>query len=241
MLRKTKILGVGITAEKPQKILEYVLQEIADGKGKLMIVTPNPEMLVYAHRHPTFKKLLNEADLALNDGVGLTIAAKMLGVRLAKRLTGTDFIDALCREASTSKLFTQKNPMSIGFLGGRGRVAELTAECLQQRYPQIRVIFAGEEWKQPRENIDMLFVALGVPKQEKWITANLSKINVRAAVGVGGAFDYYSKNIPRAPKIMRKLGLEWLFRLIIQPWRIRRQFAIIHFLYLVLKKKVSLT
>ncbi len=241
MLRKTKILEVGITAEKPKKILEYLLQQIAEGKRKLMIVTPNPEMLVYAHHHPTFKKLLNEADLALNDGVGLGIAAKILGVRLSDRLTGTDFIDAVCRVASTSRLFTEKKPMSMGFFGGRGRVAELTAECLQQRYPHIKVIFAGSEWKQPRENIDMLFVAYGVPKQEKWISANLSKINVRAAIGVGGAFDYYSKKIPRAPLLMRKAGLEWLFRLIVQPWRIRRQFAIIHFLYLVIKKKISLT
>lgn len=241
MLRKNKILGVGITAERPQKILEYVLQQIADGNRKIMIVTPNPEMLVYAYHHPTFKKLLNEANLALHDGVGLTIAAKILGVRLSQRLTGTDFIDIICREATRSKLFTQEKPMSIGFLGGRGRVAELTAECLQQRYPQLKVIFAGSEWKQPREKIDLLFVAYGVPKQEKWIAANLPDINVRAAIGVGGAFDYYSKNIPRAPYVMRKIGLEWLFRLIIQPWRIRRQFAIIRFLYLVVKKKVSLT
>ena len=176
MLRKTKILGVGITNETTSKILEYVCQQVTEGKRKMLIVTPNPEMLVYAYYHPSFKKILNEADLALHDGVGLTVASKILGSRLSDRITGTDFIDAVCRYAGESKLFTRENPMSIGFLGGRGKVAELTADCLQQRYPHVKVHFAGEAWKQPCEMLHILFVAYGVPKQEKWIYANLSHI-----------------------------------------------------------------
>lgn len=241
MLKKIKILGVGITNEKPHKILEYVLEQITIGKKQLIIVTPNPEMLVYAHKHPSFKKLLNEADISLHDGVGLTWAAKLLGYTLAPRLTGTDFMEELCKKAGSSKLFTREKPLSMGFFGGRGNVAELTAECLQQRYPWITSVYASDIWQQPHTKIDILFVALGAPKQEKWIMSTISGLNVVCAMGVGGAFDYYSKKVPRAPKLMRKAGLEWLFRLIVQPWRIKRQFAIIHFLYLIMRKKFGLT
>lgn len=88
-------------------------------------------------------------------------------------------------------------------------------------------------------NTDILFVAFGAPKQEFWINENLDKIPVKVAIGVGGAFDYISGKTPRAPGFVKNIGLEWLFRLVVQPWRIKRQFALIKFIWLVTKEKLK--
>jgi len=136
----------------------------------------------------------------------------------------------------------REKPLSIGFLGGRGRVAERTAERLKMRYPWINVTFVGSEWSEKgfinkkERSIDILFVAYGIPKQEEWIYENLPKLPVKAAMGVGGAFDFISGAVPRALFLVRFLGLEWLFRLIVQPWRFRRQLALIEFIFLVFKE-----
>jgi N-acetylglucosaminyldiphosphoundecaprenol N-acetyl-beta-D-mannosaminyltransferase len=90
-----------------------------------------------------------------------------------------------------------------------------------------------------KNQIDILFVAFGAPKQEFWINENLDKIPVKVAIGVGGAFDYISNKIPRAPTLVRSIGLEWLFRLAIQPWRLKRQLALIKFILLVFKEKLN--
>lgn len=280
MLSKITILGVNITNETEEKVLEYVFGKIKH-KEKCVIVTPNPEFLVYATHHPEFKKILNQADVALPDGVGLTIAARMLGISLQSRITGVDFIESLC-EAS------RKKPISMGFLGGRGSVAEKTVKRLEKKYPWIKAVWVGEEWnsivksreqraervmkikddtvrynkiesgelrvENSREvnkkqfstfnsqfstHIDILFVAFGFPKQEEWISKHLPHISVTAAIGVGGAFDYLSGDIVRAPKVIRRIGLEWLFRLIRQPWRFKRQLALITFMKLIGKEMLQ--
>lgn len=233
MLQKKDILGVGITSEKTYKILEYVLHALHHSDKKLFITTPNPEILVYAQSHLDYKDKLNRSDIALHDGVGLSLAGKLLGQRLEERITGVDFIEELCK-------VTREKPISMGFLGGWGRVAEATAECLKQKYPWIDVVFASEEL--PKEGlqgktIDILFVAYGAPKQEEWIDEHLEKLPVKAAMGVGGAFDFISGNVRRAPKFMRSMGLEWLFRLVLQPWRLKRQLALITFVRLVVQER----
>ena len=259
MKKTLNILGVSITNETRVKVLEYLLDRLENSKEKTFLITPNPEMLVYASSHLAYKDKLNKADIALPDGVGLAIGARLLGNRLQERITGVDFIEELCK-------VSRKKPLSMGFLGGQGGVAELAANRLQQRYPWIQVDFVEEEWddkvfsmkylvssmeskkeksiqntkyKIPDTGIDVLFVAFGVPKQEAWIVANLEKLPVKAAIGVGGAFDFLSGNVRRAPVWMRKVGLEWLFRLLIQPWRWKRQLALITFLRLVLQQRFS--
>ena len=271
MLQSIKILGVSVTNEKADKILEYVVSRVKNGNKKLFIVTPNPEILAYAQAHPDYKAKLNHAEVALPDGIGLLIAGQILSTPLKERITGVDFIEMVCKT-------TRENPMSIGFLGGRGGVAEEAVKRLKKKYPWIQVVFVGEEWDKegfnrgpvnssfpqvldlneasfndlrasgnpsavatPPKNkqIDILFVAFGFPKQEEWIYENLPKLPVKAAVGVGGAFDYLSGKVPRAPKFVQAIGLEWVFRLFIQPWRWKRQLALFTFIYLILKKRVQ--
>ena len=268
MIDKKNILGVGITNATQKDILEYIIKNIENSNKKLFVVTPNPEILVLANKNPEFKKVLNRADLASADGIGVLLAAKILGRTLKERFAGVDLVESLCKEVV-------KKPITVGFLGGRDNVAERTAECLGTKYASLKIVFAAPEWpselkvengKLKIENdtkknsqllppcpsepwrsgansqlyIDILFVAYGAPKQEMWISENLDKIPVKVAIGVGGSFDYISGNIQRAPLFIRSIGFEWLFRLLIQPWRIKRQLALLEFAFLVLREKLAL-
>src|SRR6266404_6355466 len=242
MLSKTKILNVTITNETEERVLEYLFERLKKPEKKTFIITPNPEMLVFANRHLAYQDKINQADISLPDGIGLFFASGLLGQPLKERITGVDFLEKLCKEAKIK-------PLSMGFLGGRSGVAERTAERLLQKYAYLDIVFIGSEWnekgfnskaeKQKKKEIDILFVAFGVPKQEEWIYENLDSLPAKAAIGVGGAFDYLSGTVWRAPFIIRFIGFEWLFRLIVQPWRWRRQLALLEFIYLVVRQRLS--
>src|SRR5579862_822466 len=223
MLQTTKILHVAVTNETEKKVLEYVIERIKQRSKKTFIITPNPEMLVYANSHLAYQDKLNSADVSLPDGIGLFFASGVLGDALQERITGVDFLEKLCKKA-------KEKPLSMGFLGGKDGVAKRAAERLLRKYPYLDIVFAGSEWNdygfqfkrkyqvssikyQGKEDrnihnttIDILFVAYGVPKQEEWIYENLPRLPIKAAVGVGGAFDYLSGTVHRAPFIIRFLG-----------------------------------
>ena len=233
---KTFLLGVGITNAYSKDILKYLVNFLKNGDKKLFLVTPNAEMLVLANGDTQFKFILNRADLALADSVGITLGAKIMGVSLKDRVSGSTFVETLCEAVA-------KQPITVGFLGGRGNVAERAAERLKQKYPELKVVFSKSFSENDKAKLptpaDILFVALGVPKQEMFIAKYLQNLPVKAAVGVGGAFDYISGDVVRAPKLIQKLGFEWLFRLIRQPWRLKRQLKLIEFIYLILKDKFN--
>lgn len=248
MLKTHNLLGVKITNGTTEEILEYVYRHLEIAEKRLFIVTPNPEIIVHAHTHPDYKKLLNEANIALPDGIGVFLASGLTGNRIEERIPGVYFMEELCRKSDGKAL-------SIGLLGGGRGIAKRTAECLRRKYPWIRIAFVGSEWpnelfiKRRRKQsegihdvlqsakIDILFVAYGFPKQEEWIYQHLDELPVKAAMGVGGSFDYISGNVPRAPYIIRAMGFEWLYRLIRQPWRIKRQLALLTFIRLVISER----
>ncbi|HEV2339950.1 MAG TPA: WecB/TagA/CpsF family glycosyltransferase [Patescibacteria group bacterium] len=228
---KTALFGIGVTNETQDNILEFIINSIKNTNENYYIVTPNPEMIVFAQTHPDFKTILNNAKLALCDGMQLFRTAQLLGKPLKERIIGTDFMEQLCGQAIDY-------PITVGFLGGKERVAEKTAECLQVKYPGLRVVFAGIEWQGEgnflKENhVDLLFIAFGFPKQEEWMASHIGKIPVRVMMGVGGAFDQIINPRLRPPKVLHILGLGWLYRLALQPWRIKRQIKLIQFLMLV--------
>lgn len=244
-LPSTKILDVDISTSQKSEILEYVVDFAKERKGKGYIVTPNPEILMYAKKHPAFQEVLNRAQVALPDGVGVLVADRILQKKIIGRITGVDFMIDLCRESSIWGL-------TVGFLGGRGGVAERTADCLREKFPTLKVVYVSEEWNidagpaapHPRSaspafagHIDILFVAFGFPKQEEWIAKNLESLPVTVAMGVGGSFDYISGKVARAPKLVRNIGMEWAFRLFRQPWRIRRQMVLPAFVFEILKER----
>lgn len=233
---KKTVLGVKIddvTMEEAVNTVDRWLSRV----GKHYIVTPNPEFLVTAQENKQFQIVLNKSDLSIPDGVGL----KLGGIK--NIVPGINFMQSLIKMAA-EKAFT------VGLLGGRIEVAEKTAERLKKTYPGLKISFAESGPvidslnRLPRSastssaslamtKCDILFVAFGHPKQEYWIAQNLDKIPVKVAMGVGGAFDVISGKLPRAPKWLRSLKLEWLFRLMIQPWRIKRQLALLKYIWLI--------
>lgn len=240
-----KILGIRLNSSSQSWLLESLVQKIKK-TSKILIFTPNPEFIVYAHEHPWFKKYLNEADFTIPDGIGLIWASRFLGKPIKERIHGTDLMEKLCFEAS-------QQGWTIFLLGGQPGIAQRAFRILQQRYPNLKgwtetgPSLDLKNWQEKivtdwvkkinQKKPDLLFVAFGMGKQEKFIYENRPALNVKLVMGVGGAFDYISGRIPRAPVWIRKMGLEWLFRLIFQPWRIKRQLALVKFIGLVLKEK----
>src|ERR1700733_4264649 len=132
MMHATEILNVKITNETEIEVLEYLFERLKKGDKKTFIITPNPEMLVYANKHLDYQDKLNSADIALADGIGLFFASGLFGEPLKERITGVDFLEKVCRNSS-------EKPLSIGFLGGRNGVAELAAERLLKKYPWLNI------------------------------------------------------------------------------------------------------
>ncbi|MGH2460132.1 MAG: WecB/TagA/CpsF family glycosyltransferase [Chloroflexota bacterium] len=202
------------------------------------IVTPNAEFVMAARRRPEFRKILNDSTLAIPDGAGLLLAGRLLGTPLREQVAGTDLADRLAGLCS-------REGYRLFFLGAAPGVAEQAARYLAARYPGLMVAgtFAGSPdpaadaatRARLREagRIDVLFVAYGGEKQEAWLDRNQAALGIPLAIGVGGALDFFSGRVPRAPVVMRRLGLDWLFRLIVQPWRWRRQLALPRFVIAV--------
>ena len=236
-LMSSIILGVKIDSLAMSETFKKVERFMIDGKQHY-IVTANPEFLVQAQKDDEFKNILNQADLAICDGIGLIFASWFLGRPLKHRITGIDLMEKICYLAS------RKN-WPVFLLGGRGGVAEKAVENLKRKYLslQIQTLSVSKDTLPFLDNLQpsILFVAFGAPKQEKWIAENLEKIPlIKLAMGVGGAFDFIAGQVSRAPKILRILGLEWFWRLIQEPWRVKRIFrAIVVFPWLVIKSKFN--
>lgn len=245
-MNNIEILGVKIDNLTKAEIIKKIQGFLNNNKNNYL-VTINPEFIIEATKDTGFKNILNEADLKVVDGFGLILAAWLKGKNIKKRLAGSDLTLEICRLA-------EQNNCSVFLLGGFGNTAQLAADNLKKQFPKINIVGAEEGTIYPffdNENSQLLariniakpailFVAFGHPKQEKWIKENMTKIpSIRLAMGVGGTFDYLAGKTPRAPHFMRNLGLEWLFRLILQPWRVKRIFnAIFVFLWLVIWKDV---
>lgn len=231
--KRIEILGIPIDAVTEEQAAEAIAEFMSSTSGQ-KVFTPNPEMLVMARERPLFREALRVADLAIPDGAGLLWAARFLGKELPARVTGTDMVRRTCKLAA-------ENNRTVFLLGGAPGIAEKAADKLRAELPSLQIVGAmsggrvgyNEEERPVMDfgveraiNLaapDILFVAFGHGKQEEWIHVHLHRFSsVRLAMGVGGAFDFISGKAKRAPAFMRKMGLEWLWRLILQPWRIGR-------------------
>ena len=213
------ILGVRVdqvTLNQAVKRVEAWLKQ----PQKRYIVTPNPEIVMLAQKDQEFKKILNQADLAICDGWGLKLAAPKL-----TRVSGIDLMLALIKRGHKTLL-----------VGAGPGIAQKAAETLRTVLVGLpaRTVLAGISEPDVatinRFHPEFLFVALGHGKQERWIAKNLPKLNVKVAMGVGGALDQIAKPWLRAPACLQACGLEWLYRLMLQPWRLKRQLALLKFL-----------
>jgi N-acetylglucosaminyldiphosphoundecaprenol N-acetyl-beta-D-mannosaminyltransferase len=256
-LNAVKVLGISITNTSKNEILEEIQKYLSAphkiSQKSLKIFTPNTEQLVLAQRNPVFAGILNRADVSLPDTVGVVWASTILTKNhIATPIPGVEFMEDLVQMA-------EKCHVSIGLIGGRNNLAVDPLNCLRQKYNLLQDSWAQdgpeiENDKLPddiyfqrlarriiRDGTRIVFVALGPPKQEYFIQKLSTIYPLRSTIfmAVGGSFDILSGRLRRAPVWMRNLGLEWLWRLILEPWRFRRQLALVEFVWLVLRAKLA--
>jgi N-acetylglucosaminyldiphosphoundecaprenol N-acetyl-beta-D-mannosaminyltransferase len=223
-LTQARILGVRVDCLDSTETMERI--EGFVGSGRLhQVATVNPEFVMRAQNDPEFARVLESADLCLPDGTGVVWAARRQGCGLREPVAGTDLVEPLAALCA-------RRALRLFLLGARPGVAEELAVRLAADNPGLQVAAhpGDPDPSQDEQSLrrisdhrtDVLLVAYGAPTQELWIDRLRSRLTVSVAMGVGGAFDYLTGRVPRAPAWMRRAGLEWLHRLGHQPWRFRR-------------------
>lgn len=248
------ILKISITNTPKNEILEEIQKYLARGQKNnaksIKIFTPNTEQLVLASKNPDFASVLNQADIAIPDTIGVVWASRVLTKKpISVQIPGVEFMEDLVRLA-------ENQHVTIGLIGGYANLAVDALNCLRQKYPGLTgwavdgpemsgsrlpddIYFSRLGREIVRKGTRIVFVALGPPKQEHFIMRLTREIpNGVIVMAVGGSFDIISGRLPRAPKFMRAAGFEWLWRLILEPRRIVRQVALFEFILLVLREKL---
>jgi len=235
---RTDVLGVGFDSLTMDEAVDRALEEIEQRGGNYM-VTPNPEIVWLCKKDEALRRIVDEAALVLPDGVGITLGAKILGRPLKTRLPGIDVIACLLAEMA-------RRDQSVFLYGAKPGIAERAEEKLKAKYPGLRIVGTADGYSDDVpviENIqvaapDLLLVCLGAPRQEKWMATHMGQVNAGLMAGLGGALDVFSGEVERAPEIWRKLGLEWLHRLLREPRRIGRMIRLPLFLFAVIWQRV---
>ena len=231
------LMGVPLHDVTMDETVEWIARWLAEGQPR-QVATVNPEFLMKARADPMFRAALAEAGLCIPDGVGVLWAARLRGSRLRERVAGSDLVPRLAREAAD-------RGWRVFFLGAAPGVAERAAAILSARHPVLQVAgcFAGSPAPAEESEIatrirdvraDIVLVAYGAPGQDLWLARNLVRTGASVGIGVGGSFDFVAGVAKRAPRWVQRLGLEWLHRLVLEPWRWRRQLALPRFAWLVL-------
>lgn len=177
-----------------------------------------------------YLSVLQGATSLFADGIGMRLAAQWAGLSLVDNVNGTDLFPIICRDAAAAGV-------AIGLLGARPGIAQQCADNMKQQFPDLKIAWIQDGYFEPGTEADMiaavndsgaqiLFVAMGVPLQELWIARHAGSLKAPVLLGVGALFDFYSGAVPRAPLLMRKWGLEWLFRLMIEPRRLFRRYVL---------------
>lgn len=238
--RRVRILGARVDDVTWDEALARIGAFIASGQPH-QVMTPNPEFVMRARRDPAFRALLDHVDLAPADGVGLKWAARLLGVRLREVVPGSDLVERLAAVG----MHDRQRWFLLGAVEG---VAAEAAARLGDRYPGLRIAgtWSGTPDRERDDAIcrrieaakpvDVLLVAYGAPRQDEWIARNQPRLRVPVAIGVGGTLDFIAGRSRRPPRLVKRLNLIWLFRLLTEPWRWRRQLALVHFAGLVLRE-----
>lgn len=233
--KKVKLLGFGIDTFDFESALNYAKDLVKGQKGG-QIVTINPEMIEHALKNPDFAKILNDADLVIPDGVGVKIALKIKGFNI-KRIAGIEFsrkLLGICAE----------NNFPVALIGAKPEILEKAVEKLKVEMPSLNIVYIQDGYFENRQEIlnglkdktpQFVLVALGSPRQEEFIVEARKLLPKAVMIGVGGSFDVWSGQVKRAPIFYQKTGLEWLYRTVKEPWRLKRIFPTLpRFLFRVL-------
>ncbi len=232
-----RLLGVRITPLSMEEALDKARGFLAEDHPH-MIVTSDATGVVAAHDDAEFREIMDQADMVTADGQGVVLAARLLDLPIRERVSGVDMVQRLCEVAAEAG-------RSVFLLGAAEGVAEAAAEQLRAVVPGLEIAGTRDGYFAPEEEPALiahirdlrpavLFVAFGIPKQEKWIRAHMEELGVPVCIGVGGSFDVISGRLKRAPEWMRKWGLEWLFRVTQEPQRLPRLKALPRMAWLAL-------
>ena len=220
---RIEILGVEFDNVTMEEALDMGMELMAK-EGAHLVVTPNPEIVQLANQDPEFMQVVSGADLVIPDGIGVIYASKILGRPLKARVPGCDFAAGLMERMAKSghKLF---------LLGAKPGVAEEAAAKLTEHYPGLHVCGTHDGYFKEdgpiveeirQAGADVVFVCLGAPKQEKWIAKNGQATGASLLIGLGGSLDVFSGRVERAPEFWQKINMEWLYRGLKDPARMKR-------------------
>lgn len=236
---RVPILGIPVDRVSMDEALERIEGFLHEDRPH-MVVTADSSGIVAAQTDPDFRRILLNADLVTPDSVGILWAAKRKGAPIAGRVSGIDLLDALCRRSADRGI-------RIFLLGSSPGVAEMAAERLRLRHPGCRIVGTRHGYFPPESDEvvareiaqlepDIAFVAMGIPRQEKFIAATLPILGARVAMGVGGSLDVFSGRVRRAPKLFQALRLEWLWRLILNPRKYQKVLSLPRFVWMVWRR-----
>ncbi len=235
---RINVMGVGFDNLTLDEAVEEALRLISQ-HCSAYVVTPNPEIVMMCRGDGAVMDAVQRADLVLPDGVGVVYGARILGTPLKGKLPGIDFAQALMSELA-------KIDGRVFLLGSKPGVAEMAAKNLSDRYPGLTICGTMDGYFKDDAPVieavnaakpDLLFVCLGAPKQELWMQRNAPKLHVGIMAGLGGSLDVFAGTVKRAPKFFQKLGLEWFYRLIKEPWRIGRMMQLPKFLFATIRER----
>lgn len=236
-----RLMGVDVTPLASYEEALACIEQVLQRGVKSFWVAINPQKMYRAWREPSVLEVLEKADAGICDGIGVSLAARILrGVRLP-RITGCDLFHHIIPRAAA-------RGWGIYLLGASPEASRLAAEKLQGQYPALRIVgrqdgFFKDDAQVVRQineaRPDLLFVAMGSPRQEFWIARHMGAINARFFMGVGGTLDVAAGLNRRAPRVLRAVGLEFLYQLVTQPKRWRRQIVYVPFTLRVLGRRLS--
>ena len=232
-MSRPRILGVPTDPITFEAMLVQIEQWINTGDRLHQICTVNPEFIVMAQTDAAFYQVLQAADLCVLDGWGAVWALRGRGIQVPERVTGSDGVPLLMARAADKG-------WRVFLLGAGEGIAAQAAEILRKQHPSLQIVgtHAGTPHPDAAEQIiqminaaspDILLVAYGAPQQDQWIALHRDRLRVKVAMGVGGVFDFITENVPRAPLWMRRWGIEWLYRLYLQPSRWKRMLRLPRF------------
>lgn len=240
MDNKAEILGCNIDILNSRQVIEKIKDIIAAKKGG-QVITLNAEIAFQAQNNDTLRSLINGADMVTPDGIGVIWGGRQLGYDFPERVTGIDLMIALCRTAADMG-------WKVFLFGAAPGVAEAAAQSLSKQFPGLLVAGCRNGYFKDHESDgiakeisalqpDILFVALGAPKQEFWIKEHQGTMKIPLCMGVGGSFDVIAGVKNRAPGWAIKLNLEWLYRLLAEPSRWKRQLALPRYVLAIKQSK----
>lgn len=215
-------------------------RELMDLPGGHYVVTPNPEIVWLARKRADLMEAVNGADLVIPDGIGIIYAAKILGTPLIQRVPGIELTTALLGYAAGAGL-------PVYLLGAKPGVAERAAERLKEQHPGLAVVGCGDGYfKEDAPVLErirasgarLILVCLGFPRQELWMAAHKDEVGQALMLGVGGSMDVFAGDVQRAPEAWCRAGLEWLYRLLKQPSRLKRMIKLPVFLLSVVWERI---